>query len=140
MEWYVPAMATTLSAKLQLKPGQRLLLQNAPRAMRSLVSELLPGVTISRSAEAEAVLLFVNDLKEAETLAPAALKSVGEQGLVWIAYPKGTSSMKTDVNRDNLRSALEPLGWDTVRIVAVDETWSALRFRPFAVVKAGQRR
>jgi hypothetical protein len=50
--------------------------------------------------------------------------------LLWVAYPKGSSGVKTDVNRDRLWQALEPTGWRPVRQVALDETWSAMRFRP----------
>jgi hypothetical protein len=48
---------------------------------------------------------------------------------VWIAYPKGASKIKTDVNRDSLWQTLEPLGWAGVRLMALDETWSVMRFK-----------
>jgi hypothetical protein len=76
------------------------------------------------------VLLFVNNLGEAERLAPQAMAAVAPGGLLWIAYPKGTSGVKTDVNRDRLWPVIEALGWKPVRQVAIDEVWSALRFRP----------
>jgi hypothetical protein len=47
-----------------------------------------------------------------------------------IAYPKGTSGVKTDLNRDRLAKAVAPTGWRAVRLVALDEIWSAMRFRP----------
>lgn len=127
-------MATSLVAKLQLKPGHRLIVRNAPRGKRAQLTSGLTGVKITTSGEADAVLLFVNDLSEAEALTPDALDSVREGGLVWLAYPKGTSPVRTDVNRDTLRASVETLGWATVRLVAIDETWSALRVRPQAEV------
>lgn len=50
--------------------------------------------------------------------------------LLWIAYPKGSSQIKTDVNRDTLWKTIEPTGWRPVRQIVLDEVWSAMRFRP----------
>ena len=58
------------------------------------------------------------------------MRSVRPGGPLWIAYPKGTSGVKTDVNRDRLWEALRPTGWRPIRQVALDEVWSAMRFRP----------
>jgi hypothetical protein len=79
----------------------------------------------------DAVLIFVNNLTEVERLTPEGIATVRRDGLLWIAYPKGSSKVKTDVNRDTLWKAVQPLGWDAVRQIAIDETWSAIRFRPF---------
>ena len=127
-------MAMTLTAKLQLKPGQRLLLQNVPADARAMLADALGDLTLVDAGKADAVVLYVNDLAETKKLSPKAFKAVGQGGLVWIAYPKGTSGVKTDVNRDKLWQALEPTGWRPVRQVAIDDTWSALRFRPEAEV------
>ena len=82
-----------------------------------------------------ALLLFVGSLAEMAELAPGAIKMVGQNGLLWITYPKGGSGVKTDVNRDRLAAAvLEATGWRAVRQVAIDEVWSALRFRPVELV------
>ena len=56
--------------------------------------------------------------------------------MLWIAYAKGTSKVKTDVNRDRLWAAVQPIGWQPVRQIALDEVWSAMRFKP--VEKAGK--
>lgn len=50
--------------------------------------------------------------------------------MLWLAYAKGSSKVKTDVNRDKLWAAVLPLGWQPVRQIALDEVWSALRFKP----------
>ena len=58
-----------------------------------------------------------------------AKKTKGD-AIVWFAYPKGTSrKYQCDFNRDNGWDALKALGFDTVRQVAIDADWSALRFR-----------
>jgi hypothetical protein len=79
---------------------------------------------------AEALLLFVRSLAEVAELTPGAIQKVGQNGLLWIAYPKGGSGVKTDINRDRLATAVvEQTCWRAVRQVAIDAVWSALRFR-----------
>ena len=117
---------TTLVQKLQLKAGQSLKLVNPPAGYENF----LASETINVAGSADAVLLFVNSLAELEQVVPPAFKSVSADALVWVAYPKGSSGVKTDVNRDKLWDALKPTGWRPVRQIAMDHVWSALRFRP----------
>lgn len=124
-------MSTTLVQKLQIKSG-KLIVLNAPQGYAEQLAKELKDLTISTRAagQAEAVLLFVNSLAETERLTPKAGKLVKPGGMLWIAYPKGTSKVKTDVNRDKLWVAVQPIGWQPIRQIALDEVWSALRFKP----------
>ena len=124
-------MPTTLAQKLQIKSGQ-LTVFNAPKGYLDQLSKELKGIAVSTraSGQVDAVLVFVNNLAEVEQRAPRAIQAVKPDGLLWIAYAKGTSKVKTDVNRDRLWAAMEPTGWQAVRQIAIDEVWSALRFRP----------
>ena len=123
-------MSTSLNLKLQIKPGHRLLVLNPPPGLGKLLASGLKGITLARSGRIDAVLAFAHTLAEARKLTRKAIRLAGDDGLLWIAYPKGSSKMKTDVNRDRLWEALRGTGWRPVRIVALDETWSAMRFRP----------
>jgi hypothetical protein len=125
-------MPTSLSQKLQLKPNQRLLLLNPPQGYSAFLEAELAGVTLLTgvSEQNDAVMLFVNNLAEVASLASEAFHRVTSDGLLWIAYPKGSSGIKTDVNRDTLWQAIQPTGWRAVRQIALDEIWSAMRFRP----------
>ena len=124
-------MAMTMAQKLNLK-GQELLVLNAPEDYTTELAGELPGVALSEDSTAPegAVLLFVNSLDEAARLAPEAARLVQPGGLLWVAYPKGTSKVQTDVNRDRLWPVLEAMNWRPVRQVALDDVWSAMRFRP----------
>ena len=124
-------MSTTLAQKLQIKSG-KLIVLNAPQGYAERLAKELKDLTISTRAagQAEAALLFVNSLAETERLTPKAGKLVKPGGMLWIAYPKGTSKVKTDVNRDILWVAVQPIGWRPIRQIALDEIWSALRFKP----------
>ena len=124
-------MPTSLAQKLQIKSG-KLIVINAPKGYAEQLTKELNDLTVSMraSGQAEAVLLFVNSLAEAQNLTPKAGKLVRPAGMLWIAYAKGTSKVKTDVNRDVLWKAIEPIGWQPVRQIALDEVWSAMRFKP----------
>jgi len=59
------------------------------------------------------------------------LKSVlGPKGILWATYPKGTSGVKADINRDIIREYARTIGLEAVALVSIDETWSGLRLKP----------
>lgn len=58
------------------------------------------------------------------------LTNVEPDGVLWFAYPKGTSKIKTDIDRHTIRMTGEELGIMIVTAISIDDTWSALRFRP----------
>ena len=90
------------------------------------------GVTIATKPEGsyDFVQLFVKDQAELERFSPAAFKAVKYDGLLWVCYPKQTGKIKSDLNRDILWRLMEATGLSPVMQIAIDETWSALRFRP----------
>ena len=124
-------MATPLAQRLQIKSG-KLIVLNAPKGYAEVLTTELNHLTVSTraSGQAEAVLLFVNSLAEVAERTPNAIKAVKPDGMLWIAYAKGTSKVKTDVNRDKLWAAVQPIGWQPVRQIALDDVWSAMRFKP----------
>jgi hypothetical protein len=124
-------MPASLAQKLQIKSG-KLIVINAPKGYAEQLTKELKDLTVTTRAasQSEAVLLFVNSLAEVEKLAPQAIKAVKPGGMLWIAYAKGTSKVKTDVNRDRLWEAVQPFDWQPVRQIALDEVWSAMRFKP----------
>jgi hypothetical protein len=125
-------MAATLTAKLQLKPGQSLAVLNPPEGYLATLAEALADLQLSAEAEQgrEAALVFVTALEHAAERSMAGAALLRPRGLLWVAYPKGGAKVATDVNRDRLWEAMMPTGWRPVRQVALDATWSALRFRP----------
>jgi hypothetical protein len=112
----------SLAKKLQLEPGQKVLVVNAPRGF-----SLEALTTTARSADA--VLVFVKNEAELDKRAAPAVEAARQDRLSWIAYPKA-GRLSTDLNRDILWKLLEAKGVKPVRQVAIDDTWSALRFRP----------
>lgn len=128
-------MAATLKDKLQFKNVTRLAVRNAPPGYGERLAAELEGIEVvaGPDAAADALLLFVNNMAEARALTPAAVAVVAPvqpEGVLWLAYPKGSARRKADVNRDTLWPVVQESGWRPVRQVALDETWSAMRFRP----------
>lgn len=123
-------MAQSFAQKLNLKPDQALVLVNPPQGMAALLAGMLPdNPLIDRvGSQTEAVLVFLTKQAEAESLA-GIYAHLKPGGLAWAAYPKGGSKVPTDLNRDILWKLVEPSGWRPVRMVALDDTWSAMRFR-----------
>ena len=75
-------------------------------------------------------LVFVNNSKELIAFLTEKLKNVEPDSVLWFAYPKGTSKIKTDINRDSIRKTAEEFGITTVAAISINDIWSALRFRP----------
>ena len=113
----------SIASKLQLEDGETVRLVNAPGGLDLDVD--------STSRGGDAVIVFVRNRAELERHAKVALDHAVEDRLTWIAYPKA-GQLGTDLNRDILRKLLEGKGVRPVRQVALDDTWSALRFRPDA--------
>ena len=100
----------------------------------------LKGVTLLRDPKKAKVvhfaLVFATRQAEVDKLSEVlAVKAEGD-ALLWFAYPKGTSKRYTcEFNRDTGWNAMRSAGFDTVRQVAIDEDWSALRFRRVEFIK-----
>jgi hypothetical protein len=130
----------TIFEKLNLKDQREILVLDAPASFSPEI-EKLKGITVRRRlgsvSESEFTLVFVTRKAEVDLLAPQISQLALGDAIVWFAYPKGTSKKyKCDFNRDNGWDKLVALGWETVRAVAIDEDWSALRFRRKEFVKA----
>ena len=59
---------------------------------------------------------------------PTLTKAAAPTGAVWVAWPKRSSGVATDITEDTLREDLLPSGWVDTKVCAIDETWSGLRF------------
>jgi hypothetical protein len=131
-----------LAKKLAIKPNSRALIMNAPDENYVQAMALLPeGVQVETGDQTASdgsldfILLFVRDKAEIDGSAPGAVRALKAGGVLWFAYPKKTSKVKTDITRDVGWEAVFRLGWRPVTQIAIDDTWSALRFRPEADVK-----
>lgn len=122
--------AEGIAKKLQIKRGMRICLIDAPPEYQSIVKDFPKDVEVATALEGQFDLVHAFVTKLDDTLARAGkLKAaVKEGGIIWISYPKG-KEIETDLNRDILRSRLLPLGVVAVAQVAINDTWSAVRFK-----------
>jgi hypothetical protein len=129
--------------KLNLKELSRIVVLNAPESFEPELAAL-HGVTVVRSLQDAGDILFslafVTKQQEVDKLASAIAKKVKGDAVVWFAYPKKSSKKyKSDINRDNGWQALGKAGFEPVRMVAIDEDWSASRFRRVEFIKTMTR-
>lgn len=124
--------AKTVAEKLRVRPGTSLYLSHPER--RDLLGPLPDGVTLADGPEQAAIaVLFADDGFSLRGLLATGGESLlrGPTAL-WVAYPKGNRS---DINRDTLWPIVAERGLRPIAQVAVNEVWSALRFRP---LRAGE--
>lgn len=126
-----------LTKKMGVKPGQKMLVMNAPEGYRELLGRLPEGTALSLAPEGEYdfVQLFVRDSLELEAMGTRAISAVRRGELLWLCYPKKSSGVNSDLTRDEGWELVSKAGLRPVSQVAVDETWSAVRFRPVEDVK-----
>ncbi len=75
------------------------------------------------------VIVFVSSVDEVSETIDTALAGLREAGQLWYCYPKKSSGIKTDINRDQGWAALSSRGYRGVRAISVNDVWTGLRFR-----------
>ena len=130
--------------KLNYKDQQQLFIINAPDSFKKDMDEMkhLAGIksTLTGAKTVDFFIAFVTRQKEVDDLTAKVAPLIGDDGLLWFAYPKGTSKKyKCEFNRDNGWAQLGKEGFEPVRMVAVDEDWSALRFKRAEKIKTMTR-
>jgi hypothetical protein len=128
---------TPLFKKLNLKNQDSVVVLNAPSAFESELAAL-SGVSIKRAVTevCSFVIAFAMTQTQLDSASEKLAKACQGDAVLWIAYPKGTSKkFKCEFNRDSGWSLLGAAGFEPVRQVAIDEDWSALRFRRVEYIK-----
>jgi len=124
---------TALLKKLLIKPGFRSTVINSPDGYLSKLGSL--PIESELDGKFDFVHLFVRNKEEVELLGPKAVEAVKPEGILWISYPKGSSKIKTDINRDKGWDGIKAMGFVGGSMISIDETWSAMRFRPAELTK-----
>ena len=133
-----------LYKKLNYKGQKRIAVINCSEEFYNNSVNVLADVQIDTSIDPrypyEFMIVFAELVSEVETLAPQALHNLVSDGILWFAYPKKTSkkSCASDLDRDHGWVVLIDKGFDKVRQVAIDNDWSALRFRNVRFIKTSK--
>lgn len=130
---------TPLFKKLNFKGQKEINVLNAPSTFsqeQDAISAVTKVVTSEKSTAFEFLLAFVTKQDEVDNLAATWCPLAKGDAVLWFVYPKKTSKKyQCEFNRDTGWQVMVKLGWEGVRMVAIDEDWSALRFRKISHIK-----
>ena len=134
-------MKKNLLEKLNYKGQKRISVINAEDKFIQSISNELKDVIIDQKIDPrypyEFIIIFVKSVSEVEMLAPMTLHNLKADGVLWFCYPKKTSKKyRSDIDRDHGWKVLNESGLYGIRVVAIDEDWSALRFRNKKYIKS----
>jgi len=124
--------------KLNLKDQAEIVVAAAPASFEPEIASLR-GVTVRRELRGKPIsfaLVFVTRQNEVDAAAAAIGDLAVGDAIVWFAYPKKTSkTYRSELDRDTSWRAVGATGFEPVRMVAIDDDWSALRFRRVEHIK-----
>jgi hypothetical protein len=121
---------TPLPRKLGIKPQARVGLIGAPHDFDEVLGELPPGVTVHRRLRGsfDVLVVFVQKRSELERRLPAFKQTLDQAGGLWVAWPKRSSGVATDLSNGAVRDLGLAGGLVDNKVCAIDATWSGLRF------------
>ena len=130
-----------LLSKLNYKGQLRIAVINAEQSFYKAVADELKGVItdddIDQRCPYDFMIIFVKSASEVEILAPVALHNLTADGILWFCYPKKSSARSSSgLERDKGWKPLNDAGFYGIRMVSVDENWSAMRFRNIRFIKS----
>jgi hypothetical protein len=120
----------SLADKLGIKSGQKIHIANSPENYRKLLGKLPDKAVVARSLEGpcDFIQFFTSQRTELEAAFPELKKHLAPAGMLWISWPKGASKIKTSVNENVAREIGLQNGLVDVKVCAVDDVWSGLKF------------
>ena len=121
----------SLAQKLSIKPGSKFMLVNAPSGYTTQMGDLPEGVMLLRDSSSlvDGIQVFVANRAELEAQLPALARLLLPKGMLWVSYYKGTSKVKTDINRDTINAYANTLRLQGVAMITIDDDWAALRLK-----------
>ena len=134
-----------LLKKLNYKGNKRIAVINAEDLFLAEITKELKDIVIDSVVDQrcpyEFMMIFVRSVAEVEDLSPVALHNLTADGILWFCYPKKTSGKYTSgPERDRGWKSLNDTGFHGIRMIAIDEDWSAMRFRNTKYIKSSSGR
>lgn len=130
-----------LLEKLNYKGNKRIAVLNAEESFIGTLSMEIIELTIDREIDPrfpyDFIMIFVRNQSEIDTFTPVALHNLLCDGVLWFCYPKKTSvKYRSEIDRDHGWKTLNDAGFHSIRIVAIDDDWSAMRFRSIKFIRS----
>jgi hypothetical protein len=124
-------MSQTLFEKLQLEDEKNLLIQGLPSTIEKQFSKLSFSKNVTpllKTRKIDFALVFALNSKQLHKILSEVCPALHSQSKLWVAFPKATSKITSDLNRDCTWEYLTNLGFEPGEKVGLDYVWSALRF------------
>jgi aryl carrier-like protein len=122
----------TLLEKLQLQDEKNLLIQGLPSSIEKQFVKLTFSKNVTpllKSRKIDFALVFAVSQKQLVDILKEVIPALQEDAKFWIAYPKLTSKIASDLSRDKNWDFVSDYGFEAVRMIALDNVWSAGRFK-----------
>jgi len=121
----------TIFQKMFLKSGMKVFFGNIPADLKDLYTEMPEGLIRINQPEPQldVINLFVKNQQELEREIRGLRELLKPSGIIWLCYPKLTSKLKSDLNRDTIYPYYLKLGYQTVSMISINETWSAMKMK-----------
>ncbi len=135
----------TLLEKLNYKGQKRIAVINAENNFKLAPIEEIRDIQVDNEIDQrypyDFMILFVKQVPDVEKFAPLALHNLTADGILWFCYPKKTSkNYSTEIDRDHGWKILNDLDFYGIRLVSIDDDWSAMRFRNKKYIKSTSER
>lgn len=120
----------SLVQKLNIKENSKLLVLNSPLDYNKLIKDLPIGSKIFQKidGELEFIQIFVVNKADLGHFFPKLKRVLKKDGALWISWPKKASKLPTDLDENIVREIGLSFGLVDVKVIAIDETWSGLKF------------
>ena len=131
-------MSQTIFEKLQLKNEKNLLIQGLPSSIEKQFTKLSFAKNLTpllRSRKIEFALIFSVSENQLNCILHDIMPALKEESKLWIAYPKATSKIVTDLNRESSWNKLFSAGYENIEQVSLDHVWDAAQFKKLEVVE-----
>jgi hypothetical protein len=134
-----------LLEKLNHKGNGRIAILNSEESFTASLLVEFSELTIDREIDPrfpyDFIFIFVRNQAEVETFTPIALHNLLCDGVLWFCYPKKSSKLfRADIDRDHGWQRLNDAGFHGIRMVSIDNDWSAIRFRNLKFIKSSSGR
>ncbi len=119
-----------LIEKLGIREGQRVYVGNAPKGYPKVLGRLPKGAAFVKSLDGQCgfIQFFTKERAAVQAEFPKLKACLAPDGILWISWPKGVSKVKTDLTENIVREIGLANGLVDVKVCAVDEVWSGLKF------------
>jgi len=119
---------TPLPQKLGIKDKFRVALLDMPAEVRAELKSALAGCRMAKDGPLDFAMLFVKSASEMKRRFPTLASQLAPAGMLWVSWPKKTSGVGTDLTENDVRRIGLEAGLVDVKVCAVNETWSGLKF------------